>query len=138
MKKILITLIALMLAGCANRAGPESKVLAYLKAEAIGDMTTMQNLVEPGQNPSPNWLVAQVGPHVLSVDLKKITTVTTALERDRVRVHVSGHVNYTFDNPVDIQPLPENITVPLPVDRSFTLIKLDGTWYIQPEKGNEK
>lgn len=127
--------IVLLLVSCASAAGPESKVLAYLRAEALNDQTSMQALVEPGQSPDPNWVAAQIGNHVQKVDLKKVSTTTTALDRDRVRVHVSGQIHYTFDNPVDLPALPDSLTVPFPIDRSFVLIKLDGNWYIQPENG---
>jgi len=133
MKKICILICALLLlAGCSSQSNPETQVKAYLKAEALNDSQAMRNLVEPGKNPDPNWLAANVGNHVLKVDLKKVSLETT-IDVDRARVHVSGQIHYTFDNPVDLPILPDTITVPVPVDRTLQMVKIDGGWFISPE-----
>lgn len=134
MKKIL-TLVFLVLVswGCALDSGPNHTVLAYLQAEAVNDTTAMQALVEPGSTPQANWVIAQVGEHVLKVDFRKIELQTT-INADRARVHISGQVKYTFDNPIDLSFMPKDINIPVPTDRSFDLIKINGVWYIQPQE----
>jgi hypothetical protein len=68
----------------------------------------------------------------LRVELKNLDTDITRLDQERVRVHVSGTAKYSFSNPVDLAILPEEISIPIPIDRSFETIHLDGAWYIAP------